>query len=125
MKQIYLTEIYVDDGPPIKCQDWYSYFHEVAKLDEKLKMLDAASGKELDSIGELYGIKRLELDQLIASDEVYRKQILDFICGPGPQTISPKELSEHFDPHVGHEVIENYAGGKAFKYCRNCKIEVP
>lgn len=26
--------------------------------------------------------------------------------------------------HEGHEVIDNYAGGKAFKFCRNCKVEV-
>ena len=26
--------------------------------------------------------------------------------------------------HEGHEVIENYAGGKTFKYCRKCKVEV-
>lgn len=26
--------------------------------------------------------------------------------------------------HTGHEVIENFAGGKSFKYCRNCKVEV-
>jgi len=26
--------------------------------------------------------------------------------------------------HDGHEVVENYAGGKSFKYCRNCKVEV-
>lgn len=26
--------------------------------------------------------------------------------------------------HTGHEVIENYAGGKTFKYCRKCKVEV-
>lgn len=26
--------------------------------------------------------------------------------------------------HEGHEVIDNYAGGKAFKFCRKCKVEV-
>jgi hypothetical protein len=26
--------------------------------------------------------------------------------------------------HIGHEVIENYAGGKKFNYCRVCKTEV-
>lgn len=31
---------------------------------------------------------------------------------------SPKET------HAGHDVIENMAGGKTFKYCRNCKTEV-
>jgi hypothetical protein len=28
------------------------------------------------------------------------------------------------DSHDGHEVVENYAGGKSFKYCRRCKVEV-
>ena len=28
------------------------------------------------------------------------------------------------DSHLNHEIVENYAGGKSFKYCRNCKIEV-
>jgi hypothetical protein len=26
--------------------------------------------------------------------------------------------------HEGHDVVENYAGGKSFQYCRNCKDEV-
>lgn len=26
--------------------------------------------------------------------------------------------------HLGHEIIENYAGGKKFNYCRVCKVEV-
>lgn len=50
--------------------------------------------------------------------------------------VDPTELSEFppkdaqiqcplvVDPHAGHEVIENYAGGKTFKYCRKCKVEV-
>lgn len=56
---------------------------------------------------------------------------------------SPKTLDEHYsrsndriagkspalgmpygNPHEGHEIVENYALGKAFKYCRKCKVEV-
>ena len=28
------------------------------------------------------------------------------------------------ESHEDHEVIENYAGGKKFLYCRKCKVEV-
>ena len=39
-----------------------------------------------------------------------------------PQTI-PRE-SMNMISHEGHEVVTNYAGGKPFQYCRNCKEEV-
>lgn len=39
-------------------------------------------------------------------------------------SFSVKQWAHLESDHQGHEVIENHAGGKAFKYCRNCRVEV-
>lgn len=33
-------------------------------------------------------------------------------------------LGAPYNAHEGHEIVENYAGGKPFKFCRDCKKEV-
>lgn len=43
---------------------------------------------------------------------------------PATDVVYEKIANEIFNPHHGHEIVENHAGGKAFKYCRNCKVEV-
>lgn len=39
-------------------------------------------------------------------------------------TPGPEEVVVHVNAHEGHDVVENYAGGKPFKFCRDCKEEV-
>jgi hypothetical protein len=51
--------------------------------------------------------------------------LLTMRCQPWdvePETVLPTKKTPD---HAGHEIVENIAGGKAFKYCRNCKVEVP
>lgn len=28
-------------------------------------------------------------------------------------------------PHKDHDIVTNHAGGSSFRYCRDCKVEVP
>ena len=39
-------------------------------------------------------------------------------------TPGPEEVVVHVNKHEGCEVVTNYADGKPFKYCRDCKEEV-
>lgn len=102
----------------------------LSKLDAFLYQavyLDIAQGRQLDEIGELYGIKRNVIDDLIETDVSIRQRIMGEFEKMKVRVTSLEELDAKFgtqDPHADHEVIENYAGGKAFKYCRHCKVEV-
>jgi hypothetical protein len=96
-----------------------------------------ATGEELDRLGELVGVKRrntvadgLECDnsyrRLIALEliktEFKREYTGDFdiVLDPNGDVVPLPIL----DRHIGHEIIDNWAGGKSFRYCRNCKVEV-
>lgn len=77
------------------------------------------------------------------SDASFRQRLSNYIKGKGPLPLATNAVPadqayiiqdgrlvgkiENIgtrESHEGHEVIENYAGGKAFKYCRKCKVEV-
>lgn len=91
--------------------------------------IDIASGEMLDKIGEMYGVKRNNFPA--EPDRDYQKRILDSLNPAWEvKTISPEELdvrmgvTESVDPHANHIIVENWAGGKRFMYCRQCKVEV-
>lgn len=99
-----------------------------------------AVGQELDDIGRVLGLSRIPGE----TDESYRAELHKIRTGQKPtfpiktsNSIPPGEA--HFvqdgktvgkiinigaNPHAGHDVITNHAGGKEFKYCRKCKVEV-
>jgi hypothetical protein len=95
-------------------------------------MVDVAQGQQLDRIGEMYGIKRRDCPA--EPDDFFRRRILEemqvIVRNTFPATMTPEELdfkmeyNGNFVSHDGHEVVENWAGGKRFMYCRKCKVEV-
>jgi hypothetical protein len=94
-----------------------------------MNFLEIATGESLDEIGAMYGIKRTYDYPFVPweGDEAYRDRIISHI--KDPDAYSPLEMPPGLErqesvTHSGHEIVENYAGGKAFKYCRNCKTEV-
>lgn len=72
---------------------------------------EVATGMELERIGHLYGISR----HYGESDSDFRNRI---------KQTHPLMREAKTNPHDGHEVVENWAGGKSFMYCRHCKVEV-
>lgn len=103
-----------------------------------LPALLPATGRELDEIGAMYGLSRTDAEP----DNNYRQRLHDFKRN-GFQVVSDPSMKKDAailvqagqvvgkitnlgatNPHAGHEVITNHAGGKEFKYCRKCKVEV-
>lgn len=87
--------------------------------------LDTAQGDDLDWIAEAYGVTR-GYDRHTTSkpetDADLRNRILD--RRKGQIGCTPTTSIMHGIDHSGHDVVENTAGGKSFKYCRQCKTEV-
>lgn len=75
--------------------------------------VDTATGDHLDRLAELHGLRRTTAE----TDDSFRTRTLK-------AAKSWTNSEEKKSAHEGHEVVENYAGGKPFKYCRNCKVEV-
>lgn len=59
---------------------------------------------------------------VIPSPSIPRDQAV-LVDGLGQPVAVIHNIGEEAD-HSGHEVVENTAGGKTFKYCRQCKTEV-
>lgn len=90
--------------------------------------IDTAVGHELEAIGKTYGVERKRFMGAVESDREYRERLWSIHrdTAGNPQWSVPGEViaASYSDPHAGHEVIENWAGGKKFHYCRKCKVEV-
>lgn len=88
-------------------------------LSDAIKKIDQNTvpyGYHLDGTAKQLGIERYFLE----TDEELRERINNRLRSmPSQEGFTlPKNA------HQGHEVIENHAGGKTFKYCRQCKTEV-
>ena len=108
-----------DDSPDRFFEIKGKIFHpKVCPIIPSDYSLETAQGEALDKIAEGFGLKRLKAQEPtseyypIETDVKLRDRVKDAKAG-----------SNSFQ-HYGHEIIENHADGKKFKYCRNCKVEV-
>lgn len=102
-----------------------TYGELMHRQDPKVKQLQmdpsmVAAGPHLDIIGENFSIRRAYGEDDASLRTRLREAMRSMTRQTSFQTVEvPKPKN-----HDGHEVIENHAGGKTFKYCRKCKVEV-
>jgi hypothetical protein len=79
-----------------------------------------------DSPGKLFEIYTTEFGTVYAQSS----ELTPLLAATFPHSTSTQKAEVKFEfcdqknTHEGHEIIENHAGGKTFKYCRHCKTEV-